>query len=258
MLEILHHLFYIKNGKKAIENIIILVPPIFYGLMKIFFLTKKPFSLIRKRCCFLIDGAKINSKKDLYFTLNKICKFFIEKNKKKSPFFLILITNLNQIMIEDQIIFKKFLTEKAMVVKFFFLVSDFRFLSELVLSRSIVAPFYNSSNDLQIVRRFYGLSFRRIFNFENKQKSEKKFYQKKLIQITDYFNDSFIENLFKIKNLLSKLPQNLSNEIFVLIIFFNSFENYQNKEIQIAIKFFLNNKNYIKEYTVYQTLSTIQ
>lgn len=256
MLEILQHLFYIKSGEKLIENIIFLFPSIFLNLLKVFFLTKKPFSLFRKGGCFLIDGAKTNSKKDLYYILNKICKSFIEKKKKKSPFFLILVTNLNHIMMDDQIIFKKFFTEKAVSVKFFFLTNDLKFFNDFVLSRSTVVSIYKSLDTLQRFQRFYKFSFQRILIFEGRKKLEITYYQKKIKQNMENLNDIFKENLFKIKNIFSNFPIKLRNEIFVLLIFLNSFQYYKNNEVEDVIKFFLNNKNYIKEYAVYRTLST--
>lgn len=92
--------------------------------------------------------------------------------------------------------------------------------------------------------------------FEGGKNLKITYYQKKIKQNMENLNDTFKENLSKIKNIFSNFPKKLGNEIFVLLIFLNSFEHYKNNEMEIVIEFFLNNKNYTKEYTVYQTLST--
>jgi hypothetical protein len=74
--------------------------------IEIFFWFRKSSPGTYRGNSFLIDGKKINSKKDLYTTINNI-KYNFRKNKKKTtPFLIIMIINLAYIPVENQTIFK--------------------------------------------------------------------------------------------------------------------------------------------------------
>ena len=142
MLEILENLFYNKKREVSSENIVLLNPYFKIKFMKILLNFKQSFSSNVKNFCFLIDGAKINSKNSLHFLLTKIYKI-PKKKKGKCPFSIAIVINIKNILIENQLMFKKFLTERTMEIKFLFLVDDLRWLNEIILTECSIIPCKN-------------------------------------------------------------------------------------------------------------------
>merc|ERR1712224_546679 len=120
MLTILLNLVYNYQEKELNESIIIPSHCSLPLILKSFFWLRKSLYTIRLGNNFLIDGKKVNSKKDLFQVIDKINHDFIKKDEKTSPFCLIIIINLDYISTENQIIFKNFLEKKGMLIKFFF------------------------------------------------------------------------------------------------------------------------------------------
>ena len=125
-------LLYKKRGSLTNSSFVLVNP--FFNLdnLKIFSYFRYFFGKKPKKCCFFIDGRKINKKENLSHILDKINKKIKEK-KNNHAFFLILVINLKYIKFENQNIFQKFFTKQGINLKFFFFLDDIKFLNENLL-----------------------------------------------------------------------------------------------------------------------------
>jgi len=254
MFEVLEYLFYQKNKKNLNSCILILKNLLYLKFFEVMSIFKKSLTTKSKGYCFFIDGTKTNSRKGLNYTLNTICNMSKNQKKRKSPYFLIIIANVNSIIIENQFILKKFLNEKGMIVKFFLITNDLKFLNEDVVSDCNVFSYSTSSFDSKIFEQFFRISFLRINNLLNKKMKFFGSYQK-FKQDIEYLKECIKKNHIKIFSDFFKISQKFSNEIFVLLIFLNSLSNFKKISPNQFYVSFYNIKKYIKRYRIFKEIS---
>ena len=223
----------------------------FFEVMSIF---KKSLTTKSKGYCFFIDGTKTNSRKGLNYTLNTICNTSKNQKKRKSPYFLIIIANVNSIIIENQFILKKFLNERGMIVRFFLITNDLKFLNEDVVSDCNVFSYSTSPFDSKIFEQFFRISFLRN---NDRLKKKMKFFgsYQKFKQDIEYLKECIKINHIKIFSDFFKISQKFSNEIFVLLIFLNSLSNFKKISPNQFYVSFYNIKKYIKRYRIFKEIS---
>jgi hypothetical protein len=254
MFEVLEYLFYQKNQKNLNSFILILKNLFYLKFLELISIFKKSSTTKSKGCCFFIDGTKTNSRKGLNYTLNTICNRYKNQKKRKSPYFLIIIANVNSIIIENQFILKKFLNERGMIVRFFLITNDLKFLNEDVVSDCNVFSYSISSFDSKIFEKVFRISLLRINDLLNKKMKFFGSYQK-FKQDMEYLKKCNKKNQIKIFSDFFKISQKFSNEIFVLLIFLNSLSNFKKiSPNQFCVSFY-NVKMYIKRYRIFKEIS---
>lgn len=234
MLTILLNLVYNYQEKELNESIIIPSHCSLSLILKSFFWLRKSLYTIRLGNNFLIDGKKVNSKKDLFQVIDKINHDFIKKDEKTSPFCLIIIINLDYISTENQIIFKNFLEKKGMLIKFFFFINDLHFLDKSLLARCTILSPLTSVFKEKKCKKFKKLPLKKIYNLRNFKKVQIFRLKKKKVKTFFYLEKKLDKKIITIKNIFFKICKKLSNEVLYLFVHKKFFKKLESSTVLIS------------------------
>ena len=251
MLETLRKICFYQKRSSVSADTVFLTPS---NLLKIFLCLKKSFSAKSKSRCFLINGKKTNLKKNLNSILLKITDFSNSQKNNNDLFFLILVTNLQCISSENQEIFKNFLTNKEMFLKFFFFVDDLEYLNQGILSRCQLVTCYGNFFFQKYFFKRQKIKFKiitnSIYNKDGKLSCAQNNYQENLFHLKKKFRGNSIT--FKEASL--KISKKLSNETFILFIFLKSFKNDTDYSEKLFLIFSETIRHLTDEYEFYKTI----
>ena len=248
MFTILLNIIYNYQEKELNESIILLSYYNSYLILKFFHWFTKSSPGTYRGNNFLIDGKKINSKKDLYTTINNINYNFTKNKKKTTPFLIIMIINLDFIPVENQTIFKNFLEEKGMILKFFFYVKDLNFLDNSLMAKCTLISSFNSIFIKKKCQKLWELYLKKANYSKNKEDIGFLELKKKMLNYYFYFEKKFDKKVLIIRNVFFKILKNLSNEIFCVFTCFNFFKKCKNLTTMISQRLLnqLKNSFYLK------------
>jgi hypothetical protein len=255
MFTILLNLIYNYQEKELNESIILLSHINTYLIIKFFLWLRKSSQGNYRGNNFLIDGKKINSKKDLHTTINNINYNYTKNKKKGTPFLIIMIINLDYIPFENQTIFKNFLEEKGMILKFLFYVNDLNFLDKSLVAKCTIISSFNSIFNKKKCQKLWKLYLREANYFRNAEKTEILELKKKMLNYCFYFEKKFDKKFLIIRNVFFKILKNLSNEIFCVFTSGNFFNKFKNLNTTISQRLLSQLKNYMRDYCFYLKIS---
>jgi hypothetical protein len=256
MLTVLFNIINNYQEKEFNESIILLSYLNTYLVLKIFLWFRKSSPGTYRGNNFLIDGKKINSKKDLYTTINNIKYNFRNNKKKTTPFLIIMIINLAYIPVENQTIFKKFLEEKGMKLKFFFYINDLDFLEKSLMVKCTIISSFTSVFNKKKCQKFWKLHLRKANYFRNTKNTGFLELKKKMLNYYFYFEKKFGKKVLIVRNVFFKILKNLSNEIFYVFTCVNFFKKFQKLTTMISQRLLNQLKNYMKDYSFYLKTSS--
>jgi len=255
MLGTLQNLFYKKGGETLTKSIILLIPSFIFDGVTIFNPIKKSFSNHSTNLYFLIDGTKTNSKKSLLFALNKIHGLFVNSNKKKSPFLLIMITNLENITIENQTVFSKFLAENSIAMRFFFFANDLKYFNKAILSKCTLKTFCESITYKKKLPTTQKIVMEKIIKFPQRKIINNFYLNSKITLNINNLISKLGKNFTDIKRILFMLEKKFTNEIFYLFVHLCAFPIYHNLKSEMSGAYLPTNKSYTNQYQFYITTS---
>jgi hypothetical protein len=251
MFTVLLNVIYNYQEKEINESIILLSNFNTYLVLKILLWFRKSSLGTYRGNNFLIDGKKINSKKNLYTTINNINYNFTKNKKKTAPFVIIMIINLDYIPLDNQTIFKNFLDEKGMILKFFFYANDLDFLDKSLVEKCTIISSFNSVFNKKNCQKFWKLHLRKADYFRNTENIEFLELKKKILNYYFYFEKKFDKKILIVRNVFFKILKNISNEIFCIFTCINFFKKFKKLTTMISWRLLIQLKNYIKDYSFY-------
>lgn len=252
MLEIFTSLLYIKKNLSD-RNFILINSCSRAKLLTRSLSFRRYFPNKSKNCCFLIDGKKTNTKKSLEIAMTNICKFSNEGNGKK-PFSIVIIINLKHILLENQLIFKKFLSEKSMVVRFYFLTNDLNSLNKYILTQCNIIHFKRPNKNKNLFNPPKSPFFQYLCGINREEWVKISSSDEKIFANLFFGNINFKQNTIKIKNMIFKFSKKYSNEAFILFLFTYFYEKKKKFVQNILSILFSNRKNFTKDIELYKLI----